>query len=249
MADKRMQTYYLQNEVIYKLLDPYYRDSSSILHLHDYFNPLIKINKALGIIRNHSYSSHIGPALDAKIRILHALPDIKKIDVEANKKTIVSDFAFQKVSEYFWLPAGNCQIDIFESANKTKKNLNKEIQLEAGKSYTLAITGKRNKIRLFFMENQSNVPIGETKIRFLHLSIETPSLDVAVKARDVVFSDVSYPHVTEYLGLTPMTVDLELRTAGSKQVVLPMPKLKFIANHAYTLIFLGPKMNLQIIKD
>ena len=87
-------------------------------------------------------------------------------------------------------------------------------------------------------------------MRFFHLVYDIPALDFAVKDRDVVFPTVSFQQVTDYLGLTPMTVDLELR-AGSKQIILPMPKLKFKANETYTIVMIGSEKapSLTIIVD
>ena len=43
-------------------------------------------------------------------------------------------------------------------------------------------------MRLLVFENQPRVPINESKVRFIHLSPDTPPLDIAVKDRDVDFS-------------------------------------------------------------
>ena len=93
--------------------------------------------------------------------------------------------------------------------------------------------------------------LGESKMRFLHLATDTPSLDLAVKDRDVVFPNVSFLHVTDYLGLTPMTVDLELRQVGLTDVILPIPKLQFKANEAYTVVLIGLEkaLSISVIKD
>lgn len=94
-------------------------------------------------------------------------------------------------------------------------------------------------MRLLIYLNQPEVPLNEAKVRFIHLSPDTPPLDIAVKDRDVIFPKVSYKQATEYLGLTPMTVDLEVRMSGSKEIVLPMSKVQFKTNDSYTIVFLG----------
>jgi hypothetical protein len=99
--------------------------------------------------------------------------------------------------------------------------------------------------RLIVIENLPAVPFGEAKIRFLHLAVDLTAVDFAVKDRDVVFPNIAFQQITDYLGLTPMTVDLELRTAGCKQVILPMPKLQFKANETYTIVLFGSKNELS----
>jgi hypothetical protein len=117
--------------------------------------------------------------------------------------------------------------------------LNKKITVEPGKSYTLAAIDSVKKMRLLVFQNQPTVPRNESKVRFIHLSPDTPPLDIAVKDRDVIFPMVSYKQTTEYLGLTPMTVDLEVRGTGSKTVLLPMPRVHFMPNESYTIVFVG----------
>ena len=129
--------------------------------------------------------------------------------------------------------------------------LNKKITVEPGKSYTLAAIDSVKKMRLLVFENQPRVPVNESKVRFIHLSPDTPPFDIAVKDRDVVFPKVTYKQATEYLGLTPMTVDLEARVADTKTVLLPMPRVQFLPNESYTIVFLGMTNNepeLQFIK-
>jgi hypothetical protein len=109
-------------------------------------------------------------------------------------------------------------------------------------------------MRLLVYHNQSEVPANEAKVRFIHLSPDTSALDIAVKDRDVIFPKVSYKQATEYLPLSPMTVDLEAREAGSKNVILPMPKVHFKANETYSIVFVGqsngePALQTIVIKE
>jgi hypothetical protein len=51
-----------------------------------------------------------------------------------------------------------------------------------------------------------------------------------------------------------MTVDLEIREAGSRNVILPMPKLQFKPNETYTIVFTGltngdPHLQIIILKE
>ena len=36
-----------------------------------------------------------------------------------------------------------------------------------------------------------------------------------------------------------MTIDLEVREAGTKKIILPLPKSKFLPNEAYTIVLVG----------
>jgi Domain of unknown function (DUF4397) len=157
-------------------------------------------------------------------------------------------------SNYLALKPGKHHIDIYPTGNSVDSVLNKRITIEPGKSYTLAAIDSVKKMRLLPYLNQPEVPPNESKIRFLHLSPDTGSLDIAVKDRDVVFPNLSYKQATDYLGIMPMTVDLEVREAGTKNVVLPMPKAQFRPNETYTIVLIGlskgdPAFQAMILKD
>ncbi len=90
------------------------------------------------------------------------------------------------------------------------------------------------------MDNHS-LPQGEAKIRFINLSPNSPNLDFAVKAGegDVVFPNVPYLKASEYLPISPMTVNLEIRFTGTKMIIFPLDKSKFEENIVYDLISVG----------
>lgn len=183
----------------------------------------------------------------ANIRFLQAVSDTQYVDVFINKELVVDWLPFRRVSNYFSLLPGTYTIDIQFSADRKNKLLSTNIIIKNDQIYTLALVRKAEATELYIVQNFPNVPFGEAKMRFLHIAPELPALDFAVKDRDVVFENVAFQQVSDYLGLTPMTVDLELRTAGSKQVILPMPKLKFKANEACTIVLVGSKKEFSII--
>jgi hypothetical protein len=251
MAEKKNQTDFLQKAAMYEFLADYYKYSNSDLHIHYYLKHLKNTNKALDIMRNITDINKRVLHANANIRFLHAVYDAHNVDVYVNNKLIVSNVPFQKVSDYVTLQPGQYSIEFSSSEKPAKRFLSNNIFIEAGKIYTLAAVGLREKVNLLTVENRPTVPLGESKMRFLHLGTDTPSLDLAVKDRDVVFPNISFQHATDYLGLTPMTVDLELRTAGRKEVILPMPKLQFKANETYTVVLIGLKkaLSILVIKD
>jgi hypothetical protein len=182
----------------------------------------------------------------ANIRFLQAVNDTQYVDVFVNKELAVQMLPFQGVSDYFSLQPGTYTIDIRSSNGRKNMLLSTNIIIQSGQIYTLAAVGIGENTELFIVRNRPEVPFGEAKMRFLHLASELQALDFAVKDRDVVFPHVSFQQITDYLGLTPMTVDLELRIVGSKKVIFPMPKLKFNANEACTIVLIGSEKELSI---
>ncbi|MDP4171687.1 MAG: DUF4397 domain-containing protein [Bacillota bacterium] len=194
------------------------------------------------------------PAGNSTIRLIHAAPQAANVDVYVNENKIVKNFSFKQISSYFTLPPGKYQIDVYPEGNMTEAVISKKIEAVDGKSYTLAVIEGEKHLRLISYLNEAMVPHNETKIRFIHLSPDAPAVDIAVPNGDVVFENVSYKQATNYLALTPMTIDLEARVTSTKQIALSLPKLKFRPNVAYSIIAVGyakekPELETLIIKD
>lgn len=191
---------------------------------------------------------------EGRVRFLHTSPDAPDVDIYINGQMQVKRLPFRVASNYLSLKPGKYHIDIYPTGNSVDSVLNKKITVEPGKTYTLAVIDTVKKMRLLPYLNQPEVPTNESKIRFLHLSSDTGALDIAVKDRDVVFPNVSYKKATDYLGIMPMTVDLEVREASTKNIVLPMPKAQFRPNETYTIVLIGltkeePTLQAMILKD
>ncbi|MGG5253919.1 DUF4397 domain-containing protein [Neobacillus sp. SM06] len=187
-----------------------------------------------GIVRFGSKAEEYGTV----IRFVHAAYKVGNIDIYFNGQLIFHDVSYKSVGGYFPLPPGCCQITVYPSGEKKNSLVNKLLSTEHP-SYTLAVVGKAKTVQILPYVNCPEVPAGEAKIRFLHLSSDSPAVDIAVKGRDVVFPRLCYQAATDYLGLTPMTVDLEARVSGGKEVVLPLPKMKFLADCTYSIALIG----------
>lgn len=249
MSEKRNHYDYLQKASAYDMLAQFYKYSNPNLHIHYYHKHMKYMRKAL-LMRNQP-----NPVQEeTQVRFLHSSPDAGNIDIYVNGQPNIKNLPFKQVSNYLTLRPGRYIIEIYPAGKMTDSVLNKKITVEPGQSYTLAAIGSVNKLRLLPYLNQPKISLNEAKMRFLHLSPDSPAIDIAVKDRDIVFSNVSYKQATEYLGLMPMTVDLEIREAGGKNVLLPMPNARFNANETYTIVFLGltsesPGLQAMIMKD
>ncbi len=218
---------------MYDLLAQYYKYSHPNLHIYYYLKHIKNMNKALQM-RNNQHQ----PLADSMVRFLHTSPDAPNFDIYINGQLTLKNLPFKQISTYFSLKAGKYHIDIYPTGNMVESVLNKKITVETGKSYTLAAIDPVNKLRLLAYHTEPVVPANESKIRFIHLAKDIEPVDFAVKDRDVVFPNVAYKKASDYLGITPMTVDLELREAGTKNVTLSIPKAQFMPNQAYSIILI-----------
>jgi len=173
-------------------------------------------------------------------RFLNVVPTMSKFHVYLNGLQI-THLSYKDASDYLELSSGNHQIDIYDSYNLSHPLLTETIFLENSLYYTIAVSYQLSQLTLIQIIDDPFLPINETKIRFIHLASTVPKLDLAVKQGegDVVFSNVSFKEASEYLGLSPMSVNLELRLSGTKSILYPLYKSKFQKNKIYDIISVG----------
>jgi hypothetical protein len=228
---------YFYKAAMYDLLANYYKYSNPNLHAHYYQKHLKYMNKLI----MSGYGAEREPQTkNPMVRIFHASPDAPSVDVYLNGKRIIRNLTYKQETDYLPLPeAGRYRIDLYPAGKTDKPILSETFTFNAGRNYTVAAAETLNNLDLLLIHDNNKIPPGETKIRFIHLSPDTLAVDIAVKNGDVVISDVTFKEVTEYLPLNPMTVHLEVRLAGTKQVILELPPLRLRPNRTYTVYIVG----------
>lgn len=228
---------YLHKAAVYDLLAKYYKYLNPGLHVMYYHKHLRNLNKAVQLMRSPAVpESEPTPSM---VRFLHASPGVASVDVYVNGNRVLRDFTYKANSSHMQLPPGKYQVDIYPAGDSVSTVVSKKILVEPGRIYTAAIAGPANNLRLLIFEDSPQTPVGETKARFIHLSPDAPAVDIAGKNGDVIFPNVSYKQATTYLALTPMTVTLEAKVAGTKNTVLTIPNVRLEPNNAYTIAAVG----------
>lgn len=239
MASSRNENDYLHKAAMYSLLADYYKYQDPNLHVMFYHKHIRNMKKALQMMRNDTVPAIRLPVIDAKLRFLHASPGVKDVDIYINGSRVLRDFAYKDSSSHMQLSPGKYQIDIYPAGDMVSTVISKKITVEPGRIYTAAMAGIEPKLKLIVLEDQPQTHVGETKIRFIHLSPDAPAVDITALNGDIIFPDVAFKQATTYLALTPMTVTLEARIAGTKNTVMKIPDLKLKPNNAYSLVAVG----------
>lgn len=176
---------------------------------------------------------------DAQLRVLHASPDAPAVDVYVNGSKAISNLAFGEVSSTASLPAGTYDVKV-TAAGGTDAVISAKLPLEAGKHYTVVAEGKLANITAKVIEdNLVGLDAGKAQLRVVHASPDAPAVDVAVKGGPVLVPNLAFPDASGYLAVDPMTVDVEIRAAGTKTVALSVPGLTLEAGKVYTVYAIG----------
>ncbi|MBA9027705.1 MULTISPECIES: DUF4397 domain-containing protein [Bacillaceae] len=233
-SKKSRKNYFIKAQK-YDLLASHYKYIDPNLHVYYYHKHLTALNNAFEVMR----AEDLYRKSPSRVRILHAATNAGNVDVYVNETRILQNSPYKTISDYLPLIAGKYQIDIYPTGQLSSTILSQKIQVEPGKLYTLAVSGLDKSMRLIAHEDLPSVPNSESKVRLIHLASDSPALDLAVKDGDVVFQNVPYRKATNYLGITPMSIDLETRVSGTKQSVLSIPHAAFSDNRAYTIYIIG----------
>jgi len=225
---------YLSKAAIYQEIADFYKYRNPSLHIYFYLLHLKNLNKETQEFLK-TYHSQLLPA---QFRIFHVDKTNQKLDVFLDGAPFITNYSSSDLNHYLLVPPGKHQIKINIAGKTSQQLLKKNMYFAAGKYYTLVTTNDSRNQSLLAIEDQPAVPKGEAKIRFLHLSLKEQEIDIAVKKRDVIFPKITYCSVTNYLGITPMKLELEARKSGTNEVTFHLPILTLEPNTAYTSFIL-----------
>ncbi|MFD2171831.1 DUF4397 domain-containing protein [Tumebacillus lipolyticus] len=197
----------------------------------------------------------VGQPTGARVRFFHASPNTPGVDVYIDRKKVAEDIRFQGISDYIRIAPGRHRVQVFPYGKQVGALIDSNLTAGQGQTYTLAIAGMQREIRpLVFQDEPSKTKPGFARLKIVHLSPNTPAVDITLPSGKVLISHLIYKEKSPYLQVTPGRRDLQLRLAGKKDVVLRLPKMRFDAGVTYTLYIVGlakgePKLSSELIPE
>ncbi|KGX91985.1 peptidase [Pontibacillus halophilus JSM 076056 = DSM 19796] len=231
----------------YEMLADYYKFMDPRMHCH-YYMKYVECVQQLAHMHHHGGMGHVQGSgygqqpynrmSTSKVRVFHASPNAPAVDVYINGQMVLRNVSFGQISDYVDLPAGDYRIEV-KPTGQISAVITESVRVPGGGAFTVAAVGNVEDISLLTIPDDVNGEQGKAKVRFTHLSPDAPRVDIAVKGGDVLFSNVGFKESTDYITLPPTKVDLEVRPAGSKQVVLTVPDVRLKAGEVYNAVAIG----------
>ena len=176
----------------------------------------------------------------ARVRVAHASPDAPAVDVLVDGMVAFSNAPFGAVTDYAGLPAGTYNVQVVPTGMTEPVVIDADLTIEAGMDYTVAAVGLLADIEpLVMVDNNGSPEAGMAHVRFVHASPDAPAVDIAVAGGPVLFADVAFKGIGDYLPVTAGTYDLEVRVAGTDTVALPLPGVMLGGGTVYTVFAMG----------
>ncbi len=183
--------------------------------------------------------------LGTSLRVAHLSEDAPAVDVWLDGAEVLSDVSYPAFSPYLDIMAGSRNVQVFVAGTTTDPVIDATLDFAAGSATTVAATG------LLADESFGPVVLSDTRltdpdeawVRFVHTGADAPAVDITLADGTVLFGDIEFNESAMYTPVMPMAYDLEVRLAGTQDVVLAFEPVELMAGTTYTVWATGTLAN------
>jgi hypothetical protein len=182
----------------------------------------------------------MGTQTDACVRFIHASAGAPAVDIYVNDSLVAKNLAYGSATDFTTLPSGDDRtIKVVPTGSPIDSAIvDTKVNLDAGQAYDLSAFNRVDNIDVKADEvNLDPVPVGQARVRVMHLATDTPSVDVVITNGEKLFGGVSYKDTTDYTTIDAGTYDVQLKDGDN--VIARATAFKADANMAYDVILIG----------
>lgn len=177
----------------------------------------------------------------ARVRVVHASPDAPAVDVWVDGSVAFSSAPFKGITDYASLSPATYNVQVTPTGATEPVVIDADLDLAANTDYTVVAVSLLADIEpLVLIDNNAAPAAGKAHVRFVHASPDAPAVDIAVaNGGPVLFANVPFKGVGDYLPVDAGTYDLEARIAGTETVALSVPGVTLNDGTVYTIFAMG----------
>jgi len=193
----------------------------------------------------------------AQVRVAHFAPGLLKGDVYVvyvNGRLQLKGVPFKTVSDYLKVRPGRFEVEVREAgaAADSPPVVAATVSLQAGKAYTVAVFGQLTSVKAALLTDDMSPPAGrKSKVRLIQAIPGEDAVDL-VAGGDVLVSGARFPTASDYQEVASGPVDVEVRKAGSSEVLARASNLRLPSGSISSLVAvggIGEKLELLDIRD
>ena len=194
---------------------------------------------------------------EALIRLAHFVPELPKGDIYVvflNGRLQFKGVPFKTVSDYLKVKPGKYRIEVRSAGAPASAPaaLSVTVKLQGGRAYTAAVFGQLTSLKAALLNDDLSRPSsGESKVRLIQAIPGDQAVDLAAGG-DVLFSNARFPTASDYQEVPAGRVDVEVRKAGSTDLLVPARQVNLKAGTTSSLIVvggIGEKLELLDVPD
>ncbi len=189
----------------------------------------------------------IGDASVACLIFIHGSSDAGPVDISVGGAALFSGVAFGSSTGFVALPAGTYDIVVTASSQPDAVLIDApNQQLSAGHGVEVAIVGSRDSATLTALTLPVDVATpapGTASLRVVQAIPDAPPLDIGLPAGATLISGLAPLTASGYLTIPAAAASIEIRAAGSPDVLFPVPNFTAPDGATLTVYALGSVTN------
>lgn len=191
--------------------------------------------------RMQNYIGYSNMNTTSYLRVLHASPDAPAVDVYVNNNPVIKNLKYKEFSQYLPVMPGRYNVKVFPAGQMMNPVINSNILVPPMSAFTVAATGTLSDIGLMPIVDPYTSPVNANVAyaRFAHLSPNAPAVDITLTDGTKLFSNVKYLEYADYIEVEPGMYTLQVRPAGSEDVVLTVPDVPLMPGKYQTIYAVG----------
>ncbi len=174
------------------------------------------------------------------IRVFHAAPGAPEVDIYANGKKVANRLVYGQFTDYVSVSAGMYIVEAFPVGLKDSPILSIRLPIVENKVYTLSVIGILPNIGVLPVEDEYQMlSPNRVNIRFINLSPNAPSLNLALRYGQNIFTDINYTEASQYTPVLPGNYNLVVKPTSVNTIVVNLPNVRLLPNRNLTFYVLG----------
>ena len=202
-------------------------------------------------------AAHGAQSRQALVRVAHFAPGLLKGDVYVvyvNGRLQLKSVPFKTVSDYLTVKPGQFKVEVRKAGASVDSPpaVAATVELEAGKTYTVAVFGQLTNVKAALLTDDMSRPgKSRSKVRLIQAIPGDQAVDLVTRS-GVLISGAKFPSASDYQEIPAGSVEVEVRKAGSGEVLAPARKVKLPSGSISSLVAvggIGEKLELLDIRD
>lgn len=189
------------------------------------------------------------------VRVMHTVPNAPNVDIYVDDEMIIDNLAYGDFTDYLPVQEGNYKVTLYVAGTQDNPIVANMLPVEPDVMLTVAAVGTPDNISLLSItDGGSDIIPGKAMVRFIHLSPDAPAVDITLQDGTVIFPNVAFKQITPYIAADPMELTLQVRPAGSSDIVLEIPNVPLTEDSLNTIYAVGllqgdPQLEVLLTMD
>ncbi len=183
------------------------------------------------------------PLIFGFLRIAHLSPDAPNVDVQIDGQVVASNVPFRTFGSYLRLAPGQYRVQIFPTGGANAV-IDVNVTVTASTFQTVAATNVVANIAGTTLQDTVLNTTNNALVRVFHASPDAGAVDLTLADGTVLAGNLTFPNASQYLTLAPGTYNLQIRQAGTANIIRDFQNVTLTAGQTLTATAVGQVADL-----